>query len=170
MPRTTTHLHLKELLCHRSLFLAAGSARRRRWSRALEAPSTKSFVTHTMSYHRIMQIAPVKPTISGDLLEKLDIRVGTIQLVEDVKGSKKLVRLTVSFGNHKRKILAGLKTERQDPKEVEGKQALFVVNLEAKEMMGEYSEGMVLDIGYKDGIKPVLAVPEDTVPDGTRAG
>jgi len=117
-----------------------------------------------------MEIAPIKPPISADILDKIDVRVGTIELVEDVKGSKKLVRLTVSFGSHKRKILAGLKTERQDPKEVEGRQALFVVNLEPKEMMGECSEGMLFDIGYADGIKPVLAVPEQRVPDGTRAG
>ncbi|MBD3279164.1 MAG: hypothetical protein GF390_00450 [Candidatus Pacebacteria bacterium] len=54
--------------------------------------------------------------------------------------------------------------------EVEGKQALFVVNLEPREMMGEKSEGMLFDIGYADKITPVLATPEKPVPDGTRAG
>ena len=34
-----------------------------------------------------IKIAPVKPLIPVDLLEKLDIRVGRITLVEDVKGS-----------------------------------------------------------------------------------
>jgi tRNA-binding EMAP/Myf-like protein len=66
--------------------------------------------------------------------------------------------------------LAGLKQERQNPKEIEGKQALFVVNLEPKQMMSEVSEGMLLDIGYADGLTPVLAVPEREVPNGTRAG
>jgi tRNA-binding protein len=87
-----------------------------------------------------------------------------------VEGSEKLVRLTVDFGDHKRRILAGMKQERQDPKEIEGKQALFVVNLEPKQMMGELSEGMLFDIGYADGITPVLAVPETRVPNGARAG
>jgi tRNA-binding protein len=32
------------------------------------------------------------------------------------------------------------------------------------------SEGVLFDIGYPDGITPVLAVPEAEVPDGTRAG
>ena len=91
--------------------------------------------------------APVKPTISFDVLDQIDVRVGTIELVEDVRGSEKLVRLTVDFGDHKRRILVGMKQERQDPKEVEGKQALFVVNLEPKQMMGEVSEGMLFDIG-----------------------
>lgn len=117
-----------------------------------------------------IKVAPIKPAISIDLLEKIDIRVGTIELVEDVKGSNKLVKLTVDFGDHKRTILVGMKQERADPKEVEGRQALFVINLEPRKIMGEVSEGMLLDIGYADGIKPVLAVPEEQVPNGTRAG
>jgi tRNA-binding protein len=117
-----------------------------------------------------MKVAKVKPTISSDVLDEIDVRVGTIELVEDVKGSEKLVRLTVDFGDHKRSILVGMKQERQNPKEIEGKQALFVINLEPKKMMGEVSEGMLFDIGYADGITPVLAVPERQVPNGTRAG
>lgn len=114
--------------------------------------------------------APVKPMISPDVLEKIDIRVGTIELVEDVERSEKLVKLTVDFGDHKRSILVGMKQERENPKEIEGKQALFVVNLELKKMVGQVSEGMLFDVGYADGIKPVLAVPENRVPSGARAG
>ena len=116
------------------------------------------------------KVAPIKPTISPDVLDKIDIRVGTIELVEDMEGSEKLVKLTVDFGDHKRSILVGMKQERENPKEIEGKQALFVVNLEPKRMMGQVSEGMLFDIGYADGIKPVLAVPENRVPSGARAG
>ncbi len=113
---------------------------------------------------------PVKGEITFSDLEKVDIRVGTIEKVEDVEKSDKLVRLTVNFGSFKRKILVGMKKERENPKEVVGKQALFVVNLAPKEMMGELSEGMVFDIGYPNGIIPVLAVPEKPVPDGVSAG
>jgi methionine--tRNA ligase beta chain len=116
------------------------------------------------------KIAPVKPAIKPELLEKIDVRVGTIELVEDVASSDKLVRLTVNFGDHKRSILVGMKQERRNPKEIEGKQALFVVNLPPRKMMGQVSEGMLFDIGYADGSVPVLAVPESHVPDGTRAG
>ena len=63
-----------------------------------------------------------------------------------------------------------MKLERSNPKEIEGRQALFVVNLEPRKMRGVVSEGMLFDIGFADGIRPVLAVPEDRVPDGTRAG
>ena len=117
-----------------------------------------------------IDIASIKPNISFDILEKIDIRVGTILSVEDVEGSDKLVRLTVDFGDRKRNILVGMKQERQNLKEIEGRQALFVVNLPPKKMMGEISEGMLFDIGYADGVTPVLAVPENPVPNGTRAG
>ena len=76
----------------------------------------------------------------------------------------------MSFGDHERTIVAGLKQERAKPGDLEGKQALFVVNLEARKMRGVISEGMLFDIGYADGVTPVLAVPETPVPDGTRAG
>lgn len=117
-----------------------------------------------------MKIAAIKSTISFDIFEQIDIRVGTIERVEDIDGADKLVRLIVDLGDHKRKILAGIKQERENPLELEGKQALFVVNLAPRKMMGEVSEGMLFDIGYADGITPVLSVPEKRVPNGTRAG
>src|SRR6266436_4531178 len=114
--------------------------------------------------------APFKPLISFAELDRIDIRVGTIIAVNDVAGSDKVLKLTVDFGDHRRSILAAMKKEREDPREIERQQALFVVNLEPKKMMGEISEGMLFDIGYADGIKPVLAVPERTAPNGARAG
>lgn len=117
-----------------------------------------------------MNPAPIKPAITFADLEKIDIRVGTILRVEDVAGSDKLLRLVVDFGDHQRNILAGMKQERANPQEIEGKQALFVVNLPPKKMRGEQSEGMLFDLGYADGITPVLALPETSVPNGTRAG
>jgi len=114
--------------------------------------------------------APIKPTIDLADLDKIDVRVGTIRSVDDLEGSDKLVKLTVSFGDHERPILAGMKQERDNPKEIEGKQALFVVNLPPRKMLGHVSEGMLFDIGYADGVPPVLAVPESKVPDGARAG
>src|SRR5262245_3560364 len=117
-----------------------------------------------------MMPAPIKPVISLEVLDKIDVRVGTILSVADVPNSGKLVQLRVSFGDHERTIVAGMKTERPDPREIVGKQALFVVNLEPRKLRGAVSEGMVFDIGYADGVRPVLAVPENPVPDGSRAG
>lgn len=117
-----------------------------------------------------MTPSPIKPTVPLSALEALDIRVGTIEAVEDVPNSRKLVRLIVNFGDHRRTILAGMKGERPDPREIQGRQALFVVNLEPRKMAGEVSEGMLFDLGFADGIPPALAVPERSLPDGTRAG
>ena len=117
-----------------------------------------------------MQPAAIKPLVEAADVEKLDIRVGTIEAVEDVPGSRKLVRLIVDFGDHQRSILAGLKQERDEPSHIAGLQALFVVNLAPREMAGVVSEGMLFDIGYADGVPPVLSVPEAPVPNGARAG
>ena len=138
---------------------------------------------HTASYARRLQAgrivqdmtsferpSPIKPTVSMSVLDQLDIRVGTIVEVAELPKSDKLVRLIVDFGDHRRQILAGMKQERPNPKEIEGKQALFVVNLEHRKIMGEMSEGMLFDIGYADGVTPALAMPERPVPNGVRAG
>ena len=114
--------------------------------------------------------AAIKPAISVADVEKLDVRVGTIVAVSDIPKSEKLLKLTVDFGNERRTILAGMKQERANPQEIVGRQALFVVNLEPKRMAGEVSQGMLFDIGFADGITPVLAVPERAVPNGVRAG
>ena len=115
-------------------------------------------------------LAPVKPVVGMDAFEALDIRVGTIEYAEEVAGSDKLMKLTVNFGDHSRTILAGIKKERENPREIEARQALFVLNLKPRKMAGEISEGMLFDIGYADGVTPVLSVPERPVPNGTRAG
>jgi tRNA-binding protein len=117
-----------------------------------------------------MKPAEIKPDITFEDFEKLDIRVGTITAVSDVEKSDKLLKLTVDFGDHSRSILAGMKKERDDPQEIVGKQALFVVNMPPRKMAGEVSQGMLFDIGYADGVVPVLAMPESQVPNGTRAG
>jgi tRNA-binding protein len=117
-----------------------------------------------------MTPATVKPPIEPAPLDQIDIRVGTIEAVTSIEGSRRLVKLQVDFGDHKRCIVAGIKQERSDPAEITGKQALFVVNLPARKMRGVISEGMLFDIGYADGVTPVLAMPESSVPNGARAG
>jgi tRNA-binding protein len=117
-----------------------------------------------------MTPARVKPAVAKAVLDQLDIRVGTIETVDEVANSKKLAALRVNFGDHLRTILAGIKEERADLATLVGRQALFVVNLEPRKMAGLTSEGMLFDLGYEDGIIPALAVPERPVPNGTRAG
>ena len=65
-----------------------------------------------------MNPSPIKPAVPLSALEALDIRVGTIEAVEDVPDSRKLLRLIVNFGDHRRRILSGMKGERPDPREI----------------------------------------------------
>ena len=117
-----------------------------------------------------MQPAPIKDVISFKDFEKIDIRVGTIISVCEIEKSNKLMKLTVDFGDHTRSILAGIKQERDNPKEIENIQALFILNLPERKMAGEVSQGMLFDIGYADKVTPCLAIPEVPVPNGSRAG
>lgn len=112
----------------------------------------------------------IKAEISFDLLDKIDIRVGTILSVEKVKNSKKLVKLQVEFGNFQKQILVGMQGERENLQEIVNQQTLFILNLPEKIMAGELSQGMLFDIGYASGITPVLALPEKPVPNGTKVG
>jgi len=117
-----------------------------------------------------MKQAPIKEQISFQDFVKIDIRVGTILAVDEVVDSDKLMKLTVDFGDHTRTILAGIKKERENPQEIEGKQALFVVNLPERKMAGEVSQGMLFDIGYEDKLPPCLSCPEFPTANGARAG
>jgi methionine--tRNA ligase beta chain len=85
--------------------------------------------------------AGLKPAISREDVEKLDVRIGAFKRVEAVPKSEKLPKLTVNFGNHSRQILVGMKGERTDLEgELLGRQALFIINLPPRKMAGEVSE------------------------------
>ncbi len=105
--------------------------------------------------------------ISIDDLEKLDIRIGTIKNVEQVPGSEKLYKEIVDFGPEigEKQILSGIQ-KYFTPEDLMGKQALFIVNLEPREMMGLTSEGMLLATDGENG--PVLLVPTQEVPNGSK--
>ena len=102
-------------------------------------------------------------------MEKLDIRVGTIDGVNDIAESDKLVALTVDLGDHQRTIVAGLKQERPTRgRSKDGRRSSSSIS--SASFTRCLSEGMLFDIGYADGVTPVLACPEKPVPNGTRAG
>lgn len=101
-----------------------------------------------------------------DDLVKLDIRVGTFKEVTPVEGSEKLYKEIVDFGPElgERQILSGIQ-KFFEPSDLIGKQALFIVNLEPRTMMGQESQGMLLAVDDENG--PVLLMPEKPVPNGT---
>lgn len=98
---------------------------------------------------------------------KLDMRVGTVTQVEVPSGSAHVYRLTVDFGKEigERTIFTGLK-QTYEIEDLQGKQVVFVVNLEPKRVMGEDSQGMLLAVEGED--KPVMIVPEGKVDNGAK--
>lgn len=117
-----------------------------------------------------MKIAPIKPLVAKEALDQLDVRVGTILAIDDVPESDRLLAFKVDFGDHTRTILVGMKRERDDPQSLVGMQTVFVVNLPPRTMRGVVSEGMLLDVGYADGVTPALLRLERAVPNGVRVG
>jgi tRNA-binding protein len=114
--------------------------------------------------------APVKAELEPGVLEKIDVRVGTIRAAVPVAGADRLGLLSVDFGDRTRSIVAGIRTERPSLDGLVGAQALFVVNLPRKTIRGQLSEGMLFDVGFADGLRPAFAQPEWPVPNGVRAG
>lgn len=101
--------------------------------------------------------------------KKVDIRVGTITSCETIEGSKKLLKLSVDFGElGQRQILSGIAMWYQ-PEDLEGLQTTFVYNMEPRKIMGMESQGMLLAIDFGDEKKPELLLPKNNVPNGSGA-
>ena len=97
------------------------------------------------------QAAPVKPEVSFDDFEKLDIRVGHIINCEKVKKSKKLLKFAIDDGSGvERTILSGI-AAYYEPEQLIGKDVLFVANFAPRKMMGIESQGMILSAVNFDG-------------------
>jgi len=79
-----------------------------------------------------------------ELQKKLEIKVGTVLLVEDVPKANKLIKLTVKFGEENRTAVTNIKQDLTDPKSLEGKSFLFLTNLKPSIMMGVESTAMIM--------------------------
>jgi|SRR3989344_2493355 len=87
---------------------------------------------------------PIKEQINFADFSKLDLRIGEVLSAENIEGSDKLLKLNVDFGElGKRQILSGIK-KWYTPETIIGKQFVFAVNLEPKQMMGLESQGMLV--------------------------
>ena len=97
------------------------------------------------------QAVPIKPEVSFDDFEKLDIRVGHILNCEKVKKSKKLLKFTIDDGSGvERPICSGI-AAYYEPEQLIGKDVLFVANFAPRKMMGIESQGMILSAVNFDG-------------------
>ena len=107
----------------------------------------------------------MKPIITYDDFDKLDLRVGTVINCEEKEGSEKLLRLTVDFGEEgTRTIFSGIK-QWYKPEDLKDKQFVFVFNLAPRKMMDEESQGMLL---AADGEKPLPLKPEENTQNGAK--
>ena len=96
--------------------------------------------------------------------QKIELKIGEIVEAEKIDGSDKLLKLKVNFGGDSRQILSGI-AKYYSPENLVGRQVVFVVNLEPRQMMGLESQGMILAADAGDG--PVLLVPDKKVPNGS---
>lgn len=99
---------------------------------------------------------------SIDDFKKLGLRAGKIEEAERIKGSNKLVKMQVNFGDEKRQIVAGIGKKYQ-PEELVGKTCPFVTNLKPIKLMGVESNGMIM-AGNLQGEPVLLSFLEDVPP------
>lgn len=103
----------------------------------------------------------------GDL-NKIDVKVGTVQSAERVPETDKLLRLMVDFGEEApRQIVSGIAAYVADPESLVGRQLAFVTNLEARTIKGIESNGMLFAVGSGDTF--AFLTPDRSVPPGTGA-
>ena len=115
------------------------------------------------------QAAPIKPEVSFDDFEKLDIRVGHILNCEKVKKSKKLLKFTIDDGSGvERTICSGI-AAYYEPEQLIGKDVLFVANFAPRKMMGIESQGMILSAVNFDGSLNVTSLLGKVKP-GSKVG
>lgn len=112
----------------------------------------------------------VKPTVSFEDFEKLDIRVGLIKSCEKVKKSKKLLQFCIDDGTGTdRTILSGIAQFYDNPQELVGKRVLFVANFAPRKMMGIESQGMILSAVDFNETLSVVTTTKDVKP-GSQVG
>ena len=115
------------------------------------------------------QPEPVKPNVTFDDFEKLDIRVGRVVTCEQVKKSKKLLQFSIDDGTGTpRTILSGI-AQWWQPEQLVGKDVLFIANFEPRKMMGIESQGMILSAVDADGSLAVTSLLREVKP-GSQVG
>ena len=106
----------------------------------------------------------VKPTVSYEDFEKLDIRVGTIKNCEKVKKANKLLKFTIDDGSGTdRTIVSGI-AKFYNPEELVGKQVCFIANFAPRKLMGIESQGMILSAENFDGSLSVTRIDREVKP------
>ena len=107
------------------------------------------------------------PRIGLDDFLKVDMRVGTVRTAERVKGTQKLLKLTVDIGTEVRQVVAGI-AEQYPPESLLDRRVVLVANLAPRKLRGIESNGMVLAAVVGEAGTPTLVSVPDDVPNGSR--
>ncbi|MBR0081682.1 MAG: methionine--tRNA ligase [Clostridia bacterium] len=111
------------------------------------------------------QYAPIKPEIAYDDFAKLDLRLAKVVACEEVKRSKKLLKLTVSIGSEERTVVSGIKTWYK-PEDLVGKTVVLVANLQPVTLCGVESRGMILCASDPEDKELAFVTPEKALSAG----
>jgi len=110
---------------------------------AIEAQIKKLADSKVLNASKTVTVKPAKSNIDFEDFAKLDIRTGIILTAEKVAKTKKLLKLTIDTGIDKRTVVSGI-AEYYDPEKIIGQRVCILVNLQAKEIKGIQSQGMIL--------------------------
>jgi len=107
------------------------------------------------------------PNVAIEDFLKVDLRVGQVLTAVAVKGSTKLMHMTVDLGEGQpRTIVAGI-AEAYTPEQLINRKVVIVANLQPRKLKGIESNGMIVAASVADG-KPVLAGFHEDIPVGAR--
>ena len=130
----------------------------------IQAQVDKLLATKKANEEANYKANPIKPTITFEEFEKLDIRVGTVLECEVVPKMKKLLKFKIADGLENRTIVSGI-AQHYKPEELIGKQVLFIANLAPRQFKnGLVSEGMILSAENFDGSLAVTSVLKEVKP------
>ncbi len=107
---------------------------------------------------------PIKPEVSFEDWEKLDIRVGHILNCEKVKKSKKLLKFTIDDGSGTERTICSGIAAFYEPEDLIGKDVLFIANFPPRKLMGIESQGMILSAENFDGSLSVTSILKNVKP------
>ena len=113
---------------------------------------------------------PVLPDVTIDEFSKCDMRVCKVLSCEAVKKSEKLLKFSLDDGSGTpRQILSGIH-KFYEPEALVGKTVVAILNLPARKMMGQDSNGMLLSaVREVNGQEELhLMILDDSVPAGAQ--
>ncbi len=129
------------------------------WEKQLAEENEGAAEESAAAEEPMAEIAPIKPEISIEDFERIDLRVCQVVACEKVKKADKLLQLTVKLGNEERTVVSGI-AQYYQPDELVGRQVVLVANLKPAKLRGIESRGMILAASDGDKLQ-VLQVPAE---------